>query len=118
VPGWRNCQILALFKNDTRRYIHISKHMKPKHISRFGGGEAVNPRLSPGLWDHFISPAEPGQSLPEAAAGAAQKNGALSSWMGQLIIRLTDPLCSRVPEGYEDEHGFHYGTQPAPGPRC
>jgi hypothetical protein len=92
--------------------------MKQKHITRFGNGDALNPRLSPGLWDNFIPQPEPYQSPPEPPSCAAPKKSVFFSWMGQLIIRMTDPLCSRIPEGYEDEQGFHYGSRPAPSPRC
>jgi hypothetical protein len=30
-----------------------------------------------------------------------------------LIARWCDALISRVPEGYQDKGGFHFGVQPA-----
>ena len=48
----------------------------------------------------------------------AAENGWMASWIGKLIVSVKELLVNPVPEVYEDELGFHYGSPPSPGSQC
>jgi hypothetical protein len=81
------------------------------------GGETKKPKMKPGRRDEF---AANGEWHPSQQAGVPRRftgRWLASFWRGSSIVQITDPICSRIAEGYEDEHGFHYGRAPAPRTR-
>ena len=39
-----------------------------------------------------------------------QSSGCQVGFSARMVARLCDVIASRVPSGYEDEYGFHYGA--------
>lgn len=40
-------------------------------------------------------------------------DASVALWPHRLVERLKTALKIEIPEGYQDENGFHFGTQPA-----
>jgi hypothetical protein len=91
--------------------------MKLKPMTTFDAGVADKCRPGPGRPDHSISKAELLRSLQEGPVRVVPGELLVSIWLDNLRSWLMEQLCSRIPEGYEDEEGFHYGPRPAPSPR-
>jgi hypothetical protein len=87
-------------------------------MSRFGGGEADQPWVGLGLRNNFTSNGERFQTFRPGRPWVGPKHWFVSSLLGDVITWMTDPLCNRIPEGYEDERGFHYGCPPAQNADC
>jgi hypothetical protein len=86
----------------------------------------------PAAINHHPSTPMPMKHLTETGSGMAAPSifeavrpdrTATSVWMGRINVWMRDGLCARIPEGFEDEDGFHYGpagsrgrTWPTPVP--
>ena len=74
--------------------VNILKCMKAKQMAEFWASEAEKVHGRPDRRD----------------------NSGWSSWKGRFSAWVTGRWISRIPEGYEDEQGFHLGPAPIPTP--
>ena len=109
---------MAFLKFKTQGYSNINKTMKLKHIVRFEAGAAAKPWRETGRQETVDPQTELMQSLRAGSRWAFPTKWFVSFLMGKAIVWVTEPFCNLIPEGYEDEDGFHYGTPPASGSRC
>jgi hypothetical protein len=92
--------------------------MKLKHMPRFGV-KAVNPLPQwRGGQNTFSFNNDRVQPVAADRSGVAAETGWTGSWLGKLIVRMKGRLGNPVPEGYEDELGFHYGSPPSQQSHC
>jgi hypothetical protein len=92
--------------------------MKLKHIVRFEAGAAEQPWRETGLRERLDPKSELVQSFRSGSRWVFPKKWFVSFLMGRAIVWLTEPFCNLIPEGYEDENGFHYGTPPTSDSPC
>jgi hypothetical protein len=86
-------------------------------MTTFTTAAADHCRQDTRLPDRSVSKAELLRSLREEPVRTVPGELLVSLWLDNLQNWLTQQLCARIPEGYEDESGFHYGPRPAPTPR-
>jgi hypothetical protein len=86
-PRARSCPARAVAPPPAAMNHHPSKSMPAKNMTGSGTGMAV----------------------PSCLRAARLSQTATFVWMGRIKVWMTDELCARIPEGYEDAEGFHYG---------
>jgi hypothetical protein len=108
---------MSLSKPAAAAYCDINKFMKSKPTTTFNAGAAGKFWQGRGMPDQSISKAELLQSLQTGSARVVPGELMVSLWLDHFKSWLTEQLYCRIPEGYEDGKGFHYGPPPVPNPR-
>jgi hypothetical protein len=84
--------------------------------ARSGPNKSVSPTSA--AMNHY--PCTPMQMKPLTGTGTGMADQsflravrpeatATPSWVGRINVWMTDEFCARIPEGFEDADGFHYG---------